>query len=208
MKIKITLAIITIALFVSCGPSTQLTKAWYSPILTTEKVKEYKKVLVIAQLKDEASRRITEDKIASSSVGNFIPSYQYLKPEQQDQNLVVSSLLKDGIEGIILMRLTDIEKSTSYVPGNMYYGGWGFGRGFYGGYGGWGYGGMGFGMPGYYQQDKTYYVQTNFYDVQSNQLLWSGTTSTIYPTKLDKTLDSIILAIKKELIDKGLLKKE
>jgi hypothetical protein len=116
--------------------------------------------------------------------------------------------LKDGIEGIILMRLTDIEKSTSYVSGNMYYGGWGFGRGFYGGYGGWGYGGMGFGMPGYYQEDKTYYVQTNFYDVQSNQLLWSGTTSTIYPTKLDKTLDSIIFAIKKELIDKGLLKKE
>ncbi|WP_269225374.1 hypothetical protein [Flavobacterium eburneipallidum] len=213
MKIKIALAIITTVLFVSCGPSTQLTKMWYSPTLTTEKVKAYKKVLVIAQLKDETSRRITEDKIvASSSLGNFIPSYQYLKPDQQDQNLVVSSLLKDGIEGIILMRLTDIEKSTSYVPGSMYYGGWGFGRGFYGGFGGWGYGGMGFGgafgMPGYYQQDKTYYVETNLYDVQTNKLLWAGTTSTINPTKIDKTLDSIILAIKTELIKTGLLQKE
>lgn len=216
MKIKLTLAVLAIALFAACAPSTQLTKTWSDPSLNAETLKSYKKVLVIAQLKTDSSRRIAEDKIvASSSKGNFIQSYNYLKSDQlnqQDQKLIVANLVKDGIDGIILMRLTDIEKSTSYVPGTPYYGGWGFGNGFYGGFGGWGYGRMGFGggfgSPGYYQEDKTYYIETNFYDVQTNRLLWAGTTSTINPTKINEALDGIILAIKTELINKGLIPKE
>lgn len=213
MKIKLSLAVIAITLLVSCAPSTQLTKTWVDPSLNAETVKSYQKVLVIAQFKDDSSRRIAEDKIvASSSKGNFMQSYNYLKEGQQAQDLVVASLVKDGIDGIILMRLTDIEKSTSYVPGTTYYGGWGYGGGYYGGYGGWGYGGIGYGAaygtPGYYQEDKTYYVETNFYDVQTNKLLWSGTTSTINPSQINETLDGVILTIKTELNNKGLIKKE
>ncbi len=168
------------------------------------------KVLVIAQLKDDSSRRIAEDKIvASSPRGNFIASYNYLKPEQKDQNLIVADLLKDGIEGIILMRLTDIEKTTDYVQGSTYYGGWGYGGGYYGGYyGGWGYGGGYYNTPGYYEQNKTYYVETNIFDVKTNKLLWSGTTSTLNPTKADESIDEIILALKTELTNKGLIHKE
>ncbi|HEY6144533.1 MAG TPA: hypothetical protein VIV55_14070 [Flavobacterium sp.] len=209
MKTKLLLAAITISLFTACVPSTQLIKTWSDPSLNAETVKTYNKVLVIAQLKDDSSRRIAEDKIvASSPRGNFVQSYNYLQSNQQDEKLVVSNLLKDGIDGIILMRLTDIEKSTSYVPGTTYYGGWGYGGGYYGGYGGWGYGGTYYTDPGHYQEDKTYYVETNLYDVQTNKLLWSGTTSTLNPTQLNESLDSIILAIKTELNNKGLLKKE
>lgn len=209
MKIKLSLAVLALALFTSCVPSTQIVKTWSDPSLNAETVKAYKKVLVIAQLKDDASRRIAEDKIAaSSSKGNFIQSYNYIKSSEQETKLVVANLLKDGIDGIILMRLTDIEKSTSYVPGTTYYGGWGYGSGYYGGYGGWGYGGAYYTDPGHYQEDKTYYVETNFYDVTSNKLLWSGTTSTLNPTQLNESLDSIITTIKTELNNKGLLKKE
>ncbi len=42
-------------------------------------------------------------------------------------------MIQIGVDGIILLRLTDVKKSTDYVQGNTYYGGWG--------YGGWGYGG-------------------------------------------------------------------
>lgn len=209
MKIKLSLAVLIIVLLAACVPSTQLIKTWSDPSLNAETVKTYTKVLVIAQLKDDSSRRIAEDKIvASSPRGNFIQSYNYLQSAQQDEKLVVANLLKDGIDGIILMRLTDIEKSTSYVPGTTYYGGWGYGGGYYGGYGGWGYGGTYYTDPGHYQEDKTYYVETNLYDVQTNKLLWSGTTSTLNPTQLNESLDSIILAIKTELNNKGLLKKE
>jgi len=208
MKIKLFFSTLLITLLAACSPSAQIVKTWTDPSLNAETVKPYEKVLVIAQLKDDSSRRIAEDKVvASSPRGNFIASYNYLKPSQQDQNLVVSELLKDGIEAIILMRLTDISKTTDYVQGSTYYGGWGRGYGYYGGYG-YGYGGSMYSTPGYYEENKTYYVETNIYDVKSNKLLWSGTTSTLNPTKANDAIDDIILAVKTELNNKGLIKKK
>lgn len=202
MKIKLLLPALFIGLLVGCGPSVQLTKTWTDPSLNSD-TKPFNKVLVIAQLKDDLTRRIVEDKIvASSSKGNFVQSYNYLKPSEQEEKLVISDLARDGIDGIILMRLTDIEKTTSYAQGATYYGGWGYRGGFYGGYG------YGYGSPGYYQQDKTYYVETNIYDVKSNKLLWTGVVSTTNPSKLDTTLDAIIATVKTELSNKGLIKKE
>jgi hypothetical protein len=209
MKIKLFLAVVVTSFFAACGSSTQIVKSWTDPSLNGSTVQAYNKVLVIAQFKDDSSRRIAEDKIvASSPRGNFVASYSYLKPSQQDQKLLVSELLKDGIEGIILMRLTDIEKSTDYVQGSTYYGGWGYGGGYYGGYGGWGYGGGYYATPGYYEENKTYFVESNIFDVKTNKLLWSGTTSTLNPSKINEALDEIILAIKTELNNKGLIKKE
>lgn len=208
MKIKLFLSVVVIGLMAGCSSSTQIVKSWIDPSLNGATVQAYNKVLVIAQLKDDSSRRIAEDKIvASSPRGNFIASYNYLKPGQQDHNLVGGELLKDGIEAIILMRLTDISKSTDYVPGTSYYGGWGRGYGYYGGYG-YGYGGSMYGSPGYYEENKTYFVETNIYDVKSNKLIWSGTTSTLNPTKANESIDEIILAVKTELTTKGLIKKE
>lgn len=208
MKIKLFFSTLLVTLLAACSPSTQIVKSWTDPSLNSGTVQTYNKVLVIAQLKDDSSRRIAEDKmVASSPRGNFIASYNYLKPAQQDQNLVVSELLKDGIEAIILMRLTDISKTTDYVQGSTYYGGWGRGYGYYGGYG-YGYGGSMYSTPGYYEENKTYYVETNIYDVKSNKLLWSGTTSTLNPTKANEAIDEIILAVKTELTNKGLIKKE
>lgn len=202
MKIKLLLSALFIGLLVGCGPSVQLTKTWTDPSLNSD-TKPFNKVLVIAQLKDDLTRRIAEDKIvASSSKGNFVQSYNYLKPSEQEEKLVISDLARDGIDGIILMRLTDIEKTTSYAQGATYYGGWGYRGGFYGGYG------YGYGSPGYYQQDKTYYVETNIYDVKSNKLLWTGVVSTTNPSKLDTTLDAIIATVKTELSNKGLIKTE
>lgn len=209
MKFKLFFSALLIGLLTGCSPSTQIVKTWTDPSLNAATIKAYNKVLVIAQLKDDASRRIAEDKIvASSSKGNFVASYNYLKPGQNNQNLAVTDLLNDGIEAIILMRLTDIAKTTDYVQGTSYYGGWGYGRGYYGGYGGWGYGGSYYSTPGYYEENKTYYVETNIYDVKSNKLLWSGTTSTLNPSKATEALDDIILAVKTELTNKGLLQKE
>ena len=202
MKIKLFFSALVIGLFAACGPSVTLTKTWTDPSLNGD-TKPFNKVLVIAQLKDDSTRRIAEDKIvASSPRGNFIQSYNYLKPSEKEENLVIADLTRDGIDGIILMRLTDIEKTTSYVQGTTYYGGWGYRGGYYGGYG------YGYGSPGYYQEDKTYYVETNIYDVKTNKLLWTGTVSTTNPSKLDTTIDAIILAVKTELYNKGLLKKE
>jgi hypothetical protein len=191
MKIKTILPLGLIWLLVSCA-STRLEKSWADPSFNAATMKPFTKILVVAPFKDAASQRIAEDKIvAQLKQGVAVASYTYLINASTDQKLVEEMLKKDGFDGIILMRLKEVEKTTSYTPGTVY-GGW--------------YGYRAY-SPGYYSQDKTFMVETNFYSIGDGKLLWSGTTSSLNPTTLEKTMDQIISANKYELQKKGFLKK-
>jgi len=191
MKMKTFLALSLIVLMIACSPSTQITKSWTDPFWKSGSAVPFKKVLVVAPFKDESSRRIAEDKIvASITKVTAVPSYSYIQPADTAQGKLDIKLKKDGFDGIILMRLTDVNKSVSYNQGTSY-GGW------------YGYR---YSTPGYYSEDKTFYVETNFYSLDGNKLLWSGTTSSLNPSQFDQTLDEIIKAIRSELIQKGLIK--
>ncbi|MCX6248341.1 MAG: hypothetical protein NTW10_11465 [Bacteroidetes bacterium] len=190
MKMKILLPLALIGLMIACGPSTQISKSWTDPSWKPGSVVPFKKVLVIAALKNESSRRIAEDKIVAAIKKIVaVQSYNYIQPTETDQNMLEAKLKKDGFDGLILMRLQDVDKSVSYTPGTSY-GGW-YGYRHY--------------DPGYYSEDKTFYVETNFYSLDQQKLLWSGTTSTLNPTQVDQTISDIITAIKNELISKGLI---
>jgi hypothetical protein len=176
---------------VACAPSTQITKSWIDPEWKPADTALYKKILVVAPLKDESSRRIAEDKlVANMKKVVAVQSYNYIKPTDTDQNALEERLIKDGFDGIILMRLADVNKSVSYTPGTSY-GGW------------YGYR---YATPGYYSEDKTFYVETNFYSLAQKKLIWSASTSTLNPTQLDQTLSEIIAAVKAELSKKGLIR--
>ena len=192
MKIKILLPISLLVFMLACGPSTRLEKSWADPSFNAKTTQPFTKILVLAPLKDATSRRIAEDKIVKElKEGVGIPSYTYLSPEESNQKLIDAKLIKDGFDGVIEMHLKQVEMSTSYTPGT-YYGGW--------------YGYRNY-TPGYYSQDQTFMVETNFYSLKENKLLWSGTTSSLNPTSLEKTMDQIIYTIKYELQKKGFLKK-
>jgi len=203
MKINSLLSLGLIALMVACSPATKLEKSWLDPSVTPATVKIFTKVLVVAKLKDESSRRIAEDKMAKQVKAPVaVQSYSYLTADVSEEQLS-AKLKSDGFDGVILMQLKEVEKSTSYTPGTTYAGGW-YG-GYRGGYRG-GYGGV-YGSPGYYSEDKTYLVETSIFSLTDNKLLWAGTTSSLNPTKIDKTIDEVILAVKTELQAKGLTSK-
>lgn len=190
MKTNALFLLVMVWILSACGPSTKITKSWTDPSWTPGGKLPFKKVLVVAPLKDESSRRIAEDKLVSMiKQVTAVQSYSYLKPEDKDQKELEAKLLKDGFDGVILIRLTDVDKSVSYSPGTSY-GGW------------YGYR---YSTPGYYSEDKTFFVETNFYSLTENKLIWSGTTSTLNPTQLDQTLDAIFTAVRTELISKGLI---
>jgi hypothetical protein len=175
----------------ACEPSTKIEKTWTDPSFTPSSAKSYTKVLVMGLMKDESTRRIAEDKmVAQFKSVTAVPSYSYLQPGDTARGAVDEKLRKDGFDGVVVMRLADVDKSTSYVPGT--------------GYGGW-YG-YRYASPGYYQEDKTFYVETNFYSLESNKLLWSGTTSSLNPSKVENTLDQIIGALKGQLQKQGIIK--
>jgi len=182
----------------ACGPSTKLEKSWSDPSFNAKTIQPFTKILIVAPLKDASSQRIAEDKIAKQlKQGVGVPSYTYLSTADSVKKVVDERLLKDGFDGVITMRLKEVEKSTEYVPGTSYGGYYGY-RGYYG------YGSY---SPGYYTENKTFMVETNLYSIRENKLLWSGTTSSLNPTSLNQTMDQIIYTLKYELQKKGFLKK-
>jgi len=192
MNLKKFLPFSVMLFMVGCSPSTKIEKTWTDPSFTPSSVQSYKKVLVMGLLKDESTRRIAEDKmVASFKKVSAVQSYSYLQPSDTVRGAVEAKLQKDGFDGVVIMRLADVNKSTSYVPGT--------------GYGGW-YG-YRYASPGYYQEDKTFYVETNFYSLKDSKLLWSGTTSSLNPEKLDKTVSEIIETLKQQLQKQGLMMK-
>jgi hypothetical protein len=215
MKIKSLLTLGLISLMLASCSSTKLSKSWADPSFNVATTKPFAKVLVIAPIKDANTQRISEDKIVSKlKKGVGFQSYIYLQPSDTVKAALESKLKKDGFDGIILMNLKEVQESTSYTPGTSYGGYYGT----YGGYHGYGYGGYGFGgygggyygggyTEGHYNEDKTYMVETNLYSISESKLLWAGTTASLNPGSLDKTLDQIITAIKNELQKNGYIKK-
>ncbi|BDU25906.1 MULTISPECIES: lipoprotein [unclassified Flavobacterium] len=201
----------TVVVLSSCGSNTSIVNSWRDPKITVSQ-ENFKKVLVVALVKDEASRRVTENRIAA---GNeiFKTSYQYLNESTKDltKEQKLKILQDENFDGVITMRLVSKEKETTYVPGTytgMYYGGF---DGMYAGMYGYGFGNW-YGMyspnfydPGYYQETTSYMVETNIFSLKENKLIWTGTTESQYVTDLGQTVDAIMQAVVKEMRKDGSL---
>jgi hypothetical protein len=209
-KFLATLSIIL--LLVSCGSSTTIVSSWRDPE-TTVASEAFKKVLVVALVKDEATRRVTENRI--TAIGpKFHSSFSILNGNNlgltKEQKL---KILKDeNYDGVVTMRLVSTEKETTYVPGtntSMYYGGMGaYGRYGYG-FGNW-YGAYStnYYEPGYYQENTYYMVETNIFSLNSNKLIWTGTTKSSDMSDLGTTVDGIVQTLVKEMKKDGSLPKD
>lgn len=210
MKKYLILLIAVLALS-GCGSNTAIVSSWRDPNITVAQ-EHFKKVLVVALVKDEASRRTAENRIAASNP-IFKTSYQYLnestKQLTQEQKLKI--LQDENFDGVITLRLVSKEKETNYVPGTytgMYYGGF---DGLYAGMYGYGFGNW-YGMyspyfydPGYYQETTSYMVETNIFSLKENKLIWTGTTKSEYVNDLGSTVDAIMEAVVKEMRKDGSL---
>ncbi|WP_163397664.1 hypothetical protein [Flavobacterium fluviatile] len=205
------LLLVFVFMFLSCGSNTSIVNSWRDPNITVAQ-ENFKKVLVVALLKDEASRRTAENRIAAANP-IFKTSYQYLNGTNlqltQDQKLKI--LNDENFDGVVTMRLVSTEKETTYVPGTntgLYYGGF---DGIYGGMYGYGFGNW-YGMyspmfydPGYYQETTAYMVETNVFSLKANKLIWTGTTKSEYVTDLGQTVDAIMQTVIKEMRKDGTL---
>lgn len=175
---------------VSCGSSTRVVQSWHDPAVTVVDG-DYDKVLVIALIKDESTRRVAEDRMVKFMNGHGIPSYSYLGPDQGRINDAGMSkkMQNDRIDGVLIMRLANKQTQQTYVPGTTT-------MGYYGG--AWGYYGYAYPIystPGYVQTDQIYYVETNLYSPEREGPVWTSQTSTVNPTDLGTTVDEIMEAV-------------
>ena len=196
------LSLIVISTLVSCGPSTKIEKSWMEPGASVT-ASAPNKVLVIAMVKDETSRRVIEDHLVKRVSGTGVASYTLVSTDmlKEASDEALKKILTDGkFTHIILMRLADVEKETSYVPGTT--------TSYYGGYGRYyGYGAGMYSTPGYYTTDKNYFVETTVYSINPDKLLWTGTTKTVNPSKVEKTVNDIADVVAEKMKKDGFLKK-
>ena len=201
MKKLILLALVVTTL-VSCGPSTKIEKSWMEPGASVT-ASAPNKTLVIAMVKDETSRRVIEDHLVKRIGGTSVSSYTLVSTDmlKEASDEALKKIVTDGkFTHILLMRLADVEKETSYVPGTT--------TSFYGGYGRYyGYGAGMYSTPGYYTTDKNYFVETTVYSINPDKLIWTGTTKTVNPSKLEKTVNDIADVVAEKMKKDGFLKK-
>jgi hypothetical protein len=195
------LFVLGVSAFIGCGPSTTMEKSWHEPGVTVSSAGN-QKVLVMGLVKDESSRRIVEDNLVKKMpAGKAVASYTIVTEEMvkaAKEDALSAMLTQGGFTHVLIVRLADVEKETSYVPGTT--------TGYYGGYGRYyGYGAGMYSSPGYYTTDKNYFVETAIYSINPDKMLWTGTTKTVNPTKLTNTIDDIAMVVTDQMKKDGFL---
>src|SRR5688572_10074455 len=104
------LKVFIIMLIAACSPSTKIVKSWQEPNATLQQ-NATNKILVIAMVKDETSRRVIEDELVKRMNKNAVPSYTFLTPDmlrEASGEKLNDKLKQDKYNYVLLMRLADI----------------------------------------------------------------------------------------------------
>ena len=208
--LKSVLLIVTTSLMFACA-NTKISQSWVEPSNT----KSYKDLLIIGIAESEQNRRAYEshfiEELRAQSI-EAVASYKLIKSdEKMDRDTVVNAIKGLGIDGVIVTHMVAVDEETIYRPGAGY-GGYGYG---YGGYGRGGYGGGLYGYyphvnsyvhsPGYYTTHETYTLETNLYDVKSEELIWSARSRTFSPESVTEVIVDLTKLLIEDLEDKGLV---
>jgi hypothetical protein len=207
--------LVLILLFISaglylqnCGTSTKVLGSYSSPDVTDT----YSKVMIVGLTSNVVARRNVEDQIAAalqkegilatSSISVFAPSYMQKEPAKDE---VMNKIREDGFDGVLTIALLDEQTETRYVPGTTSYAPVSM-YGYYGSFGGY-YSTMypTFYDPGYYTTDKTYVVESNLYDSDSEKLIWSAQTETYDPSNPESGARSLASAIADRMKRDGII---
>jgi hypothetical protein len=175
--------------------------------------KKYNQVFVAAIIDNLSVRQSVEATLANEvqnrglravkSVDHFPPNFTSgNKPAREDLLNVIKAT---GSDAIITVTVVDKGSETRYVPGTTTYApypAYGYYGSFYGYYG---YHSTAYYSPGYYTTDKYYYLETNLYDVETEQILWSGQSETLNPGSLESFNRDYILALVTQMKKDGII---
>jgi len=201
------------ALFSACKPSLNITSSYVNKEVTPKS--SYESIFVMAMTPDKKVKMDTEnrlEKLFKTRGKKVVKSFELFPQSDADiarlsveQN--TGAIKKAGCDAILTVAVVDVAANESYNPGTAYVP-TGGGYGFYGSY--WGYYNYRSPLvstPGFYSTDKTYYMETNFYDLASDKLLWSIKSTTYSPASFEIWFQDYSGTILSQLKKDGLIKK-
>lgn len=195
----------------ACSPSTRITGSWVEPSAKGQPV-QGKRIFIASLTRNMEVRTKLENALAEQAVQRgitaiksterFSPDFYQKLPEER---ALLEQIRNTGANAIMTVSLINKESETRYVPGTRSYSPFPYYRWYGGFYSYFNYWRPTLYEPGYYVTDKTYFMETNLYDVESGKLVWSAQSETINPGSIDnfaRTYPKVLVA---QLVKDGLL---
>jgi hypothetical protein len=184
--------------------STKMKSTWKNPA-ATESSLQFTKVLVLVSIKHELIRKVAEDKVVrildEGGRAKAIPSYTILKEtELGDQKLAKSKIEGMGFDGAIVMRYAGSEDAKKYERDDD----WEDYNYFWGVY----HPAWGAVYNSTTPDDTKILIETMFYSLKEEKLIWAGITETKNPKNPAKVVGEIAEETAKYLQTNGLIAKK
>jgi hypothetical protein len=209
MRLKISALLLLTLIMSGCGPTHKITGSWAAP--DAKSFGPYKKAFIIVLTQNKNNNYYIEQQMAKTlksrgidavkSNDIFPPKFSVTQDMTKEQ--LAEAIKKTGCDAVLTLSVLDVKSVESYHPGTSYYPvSYGYG-GYYGYYN---YYYPQVYSPGYYSVDKTYYLETNLYDMASDKLVWSVQSESSNPTNLSDAFKSYSYMLIKHLQSEGLAK--
>lgn len=185
---------VLLAFILSCAPSQQVTSFWKNADEFGKK--QYSSVFIMALTSDRGARNVIETDLAAAASAKGIKATKsidffpgtFTQESAPSKEELLGKIKELKCDAIFTMSLIDEKSEQRYVPGTTTYAASYAPYPYYGYYGGF-YGYYSYMYPvvstsGYYTTDKTYFIEANLYDAETEQIHWSMQSSAYNPSSL------------------------
>jgi hypothetical protein len=201
--------------FTACAPKVYTTGFWYNKERQATPVQ---KIYIMSLGSQVMSNAIVENDFYTecnrrgiSTVKNSLIAPRMLNTQIQTKEEIMKDVNEQGCDAIFTIALLDVKTESRYVPGSVsvgvggYYNPYAYGyyNNFYGYYN---YNYATVSSPGYYVNDKTYYVECNLFDVKDEKLIFSIQSKTTNPTNIEEISKAYVSEVFRKLESEKVVK--
>ncbi|HRI61494.1 MAG TPA: hypothetical protein PK228_17270 [Saprospiraceae bacterium] len=210
------LALIAGLMMTACTTPMKVTASWMNPEVKAKEGKKFQKVFLLALTSNMSARQTVETDQAKACAAEGIVTVKssdvftpgFLKSDP-GKDAILQKIKESGCDAIFTSALVDTKTETRYVPGTttMYapYPAYGY----YGSFGGYyGYSSTYMYDPGYYVNDKTYYIESNLYDLATGEIVWSVQSEAYDASDLNSLSKEYAALLINKLKQEGVLNKK
>ena len=203
---------------VSACSNTKLTQTWSDPDFSAS----YNDIMIVGISESEQLRRAYEtyfaDHIRDRGIQS-LASYKLIDHKSeleigQDKysfrTIVESAIKGSDIDAVLITHLVSIEDEEIYRPSLDYQPAYGpvyYTTVYYGNMHGYhGYVTTYVQQPGYFTHEQTYILETNLYDVKTEELVWTTRSETFAPESMDDAIKELTGQIIDDLVSRKIIR--
>jgi len=205
------LLIITLFLAACSSPKESTTGVW----VNKDKIqgKSFNKIFIVVMTADPEARSTVENDLAAVATSRGHPVVKSIDvittslkdPKLPTKDEVVAKVKETACDAVFVATLLKKEESLGYTPGTSTYSVAPY-QTYYPGYYSYWYPSVS--TPSYYDHEKTYFMQSNLYDVASEEIMWSVKSKIFSPETLKKFSKQYTSTLIKQLEKEKLIKKQ